>query len=371
MKKLRSDIKKISFGLIFLILMLAIMLQTPSVSASTITRSFGPPYYKRYYAADLVELNYANCWYSDTNIYGAEVHFGENWLLRWVHLGVAKDFTTSYSTQVRVMADFRIEGYLWAESRVGLAHLRIGINLEKRKRDWLGNYYWSYVAYWDAAEYYLEYGESMIFEGDTIHFTGPYFSMSSGTYRLIFNVYGESLFGFFCESSSQLYEPGKIYFDSIGYQYEGGGGGGGGCPILSVFNGNEYVEEGLLDIHNPDGIDEIYEHILTTQPQAIDNRYYLSLTEHEKTISHIDKVELWGESVNGQMIKLPLLSAIHNELGQVRYELLLSDDVDSITKGADHNNGVSQFIDLQFLAPPGLQFTQFLFVIEGNNMHIK
>lgn len=146
---------------------------------------------------------------------------------------------------------------------------------------------------------------------------------------------------------------------------------GAGCPILSVFDGESYIEEGLLDIHNPDGIDIIYEHTLITQPALTDNRYLLRLTEHPKTISHIDRVELWGELSNGKMVKLQLISAIHDELGQVRHLLWFSDDRKVDELGADYNNGISQSIDLMFVVPRSVTFISFRFIIEGNNPIIK
>lgn len=149
------------------------------------------------------------------------------------------------------------------------------------------------------------------------------------------------------------------------------GGGGGGCPILSVFDGEEYVEEGLMDIHNPDGIDVIYEHNLFTDPAPITNRYHLRLIEHHKTISHIDKVELWGELPNGVRVRLYLLSAIHSELVQVRRELWISDDRRVQMLGADHNDGISEVIDLEFYALRHVEFSKFIFVIEGNNAIVK
>jgi fibronectin type 3 domain-containing protein len=148
------------------------------------------------------------------------------------------------------------------------------------------------------------------------------------------------------------------------------GSSGGGCPILSVFDGEQYQEEGLLDIHDPEGYDIIYQHELNYTPVVIDNRFHLKLTEHPKTISHIDKVELWGVLSNGMKIKLPLLSAIHNEEGQVCLKLWFSDDRKVDAKGADHNNGTSQWIDLEFIAP-SIEFENYFFVIEGNNMFIK
>ena len=144
-----------------------------------------------------------------------------------------------------------------------------------------------------------------------------------------------------------------------------------GCPILSVFDGVQYQEEGLLDIHDPEGNDIVFQHDLINSPVAIDNRFHLRLTEHPNTISHIDRVELWGELSNNRMIKLPLLSAIHCELGQVVRDLRCSDERKVEIKGGEHNDGISQTLDLMFLAPSGLNFNKFIFIIEGNNAFVK
>jgi hypothetical protein len=149
------------------------------------------------------------------------------------------------------------------------------------------------------------------------------------------------------------------------------GGGGGGCPILSVFDGEEYQDEGFLDIHDSEGNDVTYQHTLINSPIAIDNRYHLKLTEHPKTISDIDQVGLYVILPSNRIIRLPLVSAIHCEDGQVRYLLRKSDDKKAEVLGADYNNGVSQYIDLEFFAPQGLHFTNFVFVIEGNNAFEK
>jgi subtilisin family serine protease len=149
------------------------------------------------------------------------------------------------------------------------------------------------------------------------------------------------------------------------------GGGGGGCPILSVFDGEEYQDEGLLDIHDSEGNDVTYQHTLINSPIAIDNRYHLKLTEHPKTISDIDQVGVYGILPSNRRIRLPLVSAIHCEDGQVRYLLRKSDDKKAEVLGADYNNGVSQYIDLEFFSPQELHFTNFVFVIEGNNAFEK
>ena len=165
-------------------------------------------------------------------------------------------------------------------------------------------------------------------------------------------------------------EDARVWIDYLGVKYTSSGGGGG-CPILSVFDGEQYQEEGLLDIHDSDGTDIVYQHTLIYSPKAIDNRYHLKLTEHPKTISDIDQVELYGILPNNQRIRLPLISAIHCEDGQVRSLLRKSDDKKVEVLGADYNNGVSQYIDLEFVAPPGLHFTNFVFIIEGNNAFEK
>ena len=148
---------------------------------------------------------------------------------------------------------------------------------------------------------------------------------------------------------------------------DGGGSGPGGCPMLSVYDGTEYVEEGLLDIHNPDEEDVITSHNLTTTPESVEHRYLMRLTEHNQTHSHIDQVQLYATLNNETEIKLPLVSAVHSKDGDVLQELLLSDDVRADTLGADHNNGTSEYIDLKFVAPEGLEIEEFTFIIEGYN----
>jgi len=148
-------------------------------------------------------------------------------------------------------------------------------------------------------------------------------------------------------------------------------GGGGGCPILSVYNGSEFIEEGLLDIHNPDGIDVVTTHELVTEPKFVKKRCFLRLTEHPLTISHIDKVELYGRLSNGLLIPLALKSALHSSLGNVLPELKFSDDNRVDVLGAIHNNGTSEFIDIEFKSISNHIFSGFTFIIEGNNIIIK
>jgi len=148
--------------------------------------------------------------------------------------------------------------------------------------------------------------------------------------------------------------------------------GGGGCPILYVYDGSQYREEGLLDIHNADGLDIITSHTLLTEPEATDNYYLLRLVEHPITISNIDRVQLFGiRRGSGRLVQLTLVSAIHTTWGEVLTKLLFSDDDRIHMLGADHTGHASQSIDLKFYASANLRLEGFLFVIEGNNLLIK
>ncbi|HEC40782.1 hypothetical protein LCGC14_1392440 [marine sediment metagenome] len=148
-----------------------------------------------------------------------------------------------------------------------------------------------------------------------------------------------------------------------------GGGGGGGCPILSVYDGEQYAEEGLLDIHASE--DVTTNHILTTTPQSIDGKYLLRLKEHHQTFSHLDQVRLLATLENGNKIVLPLLSANHSANGDITSDLLLNDDVRTEIYGADHNNGESESIDLEFLVPKEYKIQELTFLIEGYNYIVK
>jgi len=153
------------------------------------------------------------------------------------------------------------------------------------------------------------------------------------------------------------------------YTYDDDDGGDGGCPILNVYDGNGYVSEGLLDIHNDTDVEQTA--LLHTIPARVGNRYLLKLIEHHQTISHIDAVKLYARLNNGNVISLPLVSAQHSELGDVRNKIRHSDDVRVDVLGADHNSGTSQYIDLQFIAPKGFNVVEYIFWIEGYNAYSK
>ena len=147
---------------------------------------------------------------------------------------------------------------------------------------------------------------------------------------------------------------------------------GGGCPFLEVWDGSEYVGEGYLNIHNAEGVDVTYEHVLMTVPESVNGAYEFRLIEHPKTISNIDQVQLHAILEDGTVKELHLISAQHSEDGNVLNLLLKSDDRRVEEKGADHNGGTSQSIGLRFAAL-GLHTepVAFIFRIEGYNMYVK
>jgi hypothetical protein len=139
-----------------------------------------------------------------------------------------------------------------------------------------------------------------------------------------------------------------------------------GCPYLFVWNGSGYTNEWLLNIHS--NSDVVTSQILSTTPQEVNHRYLLCLTEYQTTISHIDQVKLYATLQNGLTIRVPLVSAIHSQLGDVLPQLLFDDGLRVDELGAKWNNGTSQGICLQFLAvPPWLHAVSFTFVIDGHN----
>ncbi len=137
--------------------------------------------------------------------------------------------------------------------------------------------------------------------------------------------------------------------------------GGGGCPILSVYDGEEYVEEGSLNIHAPEGEDTIVSHVLTVEPEPEGWLYLLRLTEPDLPDSHsfIDQVKLLAVDESGSTEELQLISAVHSEYGQVLPKLLFSDDTRTDTLPY-------QTIDLKFLAPIW-ESEILIFIIEGYN----
>jgi len=147
---------------------------------------------------------------------------------------------------------------------------------------------------------------------------------------------------------------------------------GGGCPFLQVWEGSNYVDEGLLNIHDAGGVDVTYQHTLTTVPEPVDGAYAFRLVEHPMTISDIDQVQLHAILEDGTIEELPLISAQHSDGGDVCKMLLNRDDWRVEEKGADHNGGKSQSIGLKFAAlGPDAKALAFVFTTEGSNPYSK
>jgi len=141
-------------------------------------------------------------------------------------------------------------------------------------------------------------------------------------------------------------------------------GGGGGCPTLFVWNGSDYVDYGVIDIHNPSGEDVIRE--VPVQMEDVDiNNYKAKFRLREGwpglkySESFTDHVKLYAVDDDGNHHLCPLISAMHSRLGNVLPQLLLSDDYRAQML-------LLETADLTFVVP--YQNVQgFTFVIEGYN----
>jgi hypothetical protein len=128
----------------------------------------------------------------------------------------------------------------------------------------------------------------------------------------------------------------------------------GGCPVLKVWDGNEYKDVVKLNIHSERGKDTTTSIEFTMEPK--DGKYYVKLSEIWYAMlegSHIDSVKLVDESGN----ECKLVSAIHDKKGDVLTAIAKSDDVRIETKPGEE-------IDLVF---EGCKGEEFVFSIEGYN----
>lgn len=136
----------------------------------------------------------------------------------------------------------------------------------------------------------------------------------------------------------------------------------GGCPTLYTWNGSEYVEEGLLNIHSPEGIDTFVFRILSNTPTATNGKYLFKLIEGTENESHsfIDMVKLFAMDTEFKWYVCSPIAANHSEYGDVLPELQASDDIrtDILPE---------QEIWLTFEALEVQEITLFIFVIEGYN----
>ena len=134
--------------------------------------------------------------------------------------------------------------------------------------------------------------------------------------------------------------------------------GAGGCPTLFVWDGSEYVEEALLDIHAE--WDVTLQHTIEETLVPDKNSYKLSLRELDNFTSHIDQVKLYVVDSDGAMYETHLTNAAHSELGDVK-DVLLHDDDTRVDLTPE------QTIDLKFTVPNIDDVAYFTFEINGFN----
>ncbi len=138
--------------------------------------------------------------------------------------------------------------------------------------------------------------------------------------------------------------------------------GGDPCPTLLTWNGEEYVNEGVLDIHGSS--DVTVSHIVPKKNLAPENgKLMLSLRELDEYTSHIDYIKLYAAYDNSITRECQLIQAKHNKVGNVKRTLMFDD-----AKRVDLYP--SQMIDVQFAAPPHFNEVDF-FIFEINGVNYK
>jgi hypothetical protein len=136
--------------------------------------------------------------------------------------------------------------------------------------------------------------------------------------------------------------------------------GGGGCPTLFVWDGAEYVDEGVLDIHAES--DVTVQHEIQNTLALEKGVYKIQLRELDGYTSHIDLVKLYSVDYKGEWHLCPLTYAYHSELGKVKQTLLL-DDSNRV------NLNPTEIIDLRF-EESECETAYFIFEINGYNMKV-
>jgi len=141
-----------------------------------------------------------------------------------------------------------------------------------------------------------------------------------------------------------------------------GVGGGGGCPTLFVWNGTDYTEEGILDIHAES--DVTVQHEIQNSLVLENGVYKLQLRELDEHTSHIDQVKLYAVDYQGKWNLCPLTYAYHNELGKVKTILQFDDEIRVDLEP-------TETIELKF--SPSISYSKtayFIFEINGYNVKI-
>lgn len=141
--------------------------------------------------------------------------------------------------------------------------------------------------------------------------------------------------------------------------------GGGGCPTLFVWNGSDYVDYGVINIHDVEN-DVIREVPVQAEDVSVAGyKVKFKLREGWEGLNYshslIDQVKLYAVDSEGNRLSCPLIKAEHSEQGKVLLNLLFSDDYRTDTYLMDT-------IDLTFIMPyPTETIETFMFIIEGHN----
>jgi len=133
---------------------------------------------------------------------------------------------------------------------------------------------------------------------------------------------------------------------------------------LFVWDGNDYVDYGVIDIHNPSGEDIVREVPVRVEDVGINNhRAKFRLREGWEGLNYsesaIDQVKLYAIGNDGNRYLCPLISAEHSALGNVLTRLIASDDVKTQIL-------LLETIDLTFIVPYK-NVQGYTFTIEGCN----
>jgi hypothetical protein len=164
--------------------------------------------------------------------------------------------------------------------------------------------------------------------------------------------------------AQDVYEEWSNWSPYLTVTISSGGGGGGGCPTLFVWNGNGYVDYGVINIHNPTGEDVIREVPIQSEDVCINShkakfRFREGWEGLNFSESVIDQVRLYSVDSQGNRHLCPLISAEHSRLGNVLPQLLLSDDYRAQML-------LLETVDLTFMVP-WQNIQGFTFAIEGCN----
>lgn len=144
------------------------------------------------------------------------------------------------------------------------------------------------------------------------------------------------------------------------------GGGGDGCPSLLVWNGDTYLNHGVINIHNSSGADVTREISLAKEHVSVaDHKVKATLLEGWPDLnfseSVIDQVKLYAIDAYGHRLLCPLINATHSTQGSVLLPLLFSDNWKTQIL-------LLETIDTTFLMPyPQSWIQNYTFVIEGCN----